>query len=455
MARRPNIILLTIDTLRLDRLGCYGNPRGLTPHLDRLAARGVRFTQAITGGSWTQAAFPVIMTSTYASMYGGCLGALAEERPSPITTLTTQGYRTAGFSTSPLLSRAYGYHRGFEAFLDLIPQEKDPLLRRLKGGQRLLRNPLTHQISNLLGQPSRPAKLYDSAAELTDAVCDWLDETGQPFFLWAHYMDVHWPYHLEETLTDPSEVAQAWRDLSHLHDANWNGAAVTADQRDHYIGLYETALKYTDAQIGRLLDYLEQKNLLDDTVIIALADHGEEFLEHGRWGHWEDNLYDEILRVPLLIALPDPPVKPVVARQVRTLDVMPTILELAGCTTLEALLGESMLPLWTGREQIYQNTVSVSEMWRDHWHIIAVRTPQFKYVWDSKRPNQPRLFDLQNDPKERQDVNAQYPEVVQQLHPHVAERLQQMENTKPEKAAKQPQLDEAVVQRLRGLGYVE
>lgn len=452
--QRPNIVLLTIDTLRPDHLGCYGHPGGLTPNLDRLAARSVRFTQAITGGSWTQAAFPVIMTSTYASMYGGCLKALAEGRPSPITTLTTQGYRTAGFSTSPLLSRAYGYHRGFEQFTDLVPAEKDTFLRKMKGGQRLLRNPATHTVASLLGQQTRPAKLYDSAGDLTDSVCKWLGETGSPFFMWAHYMDVHWPYHREDTLKNPTEIAQAWQDLAHLHDANWNGATISPAQRDHYMRLYEEALVYTDAQIGRLLDYLDHKGLTQNTVIMVLADHGEEFMEHGRWGHWEDNLYDEILRVPLLIALPGQTGQ-VVGRQVRTLDIMPTILALAGSKPTEGLMGESLVPLWTGRESDYQATVSVSEMWRDHWHIIAVRTEQFKYVWDSKQPDQSRLFDLQNDPHEMQDVSSVHPQIAAQLHSYVEERLRQMAETKPAHDAAEPKLDEAVVDRLRGLGYVE
>ena len=106
--------MLSIDTLRADRLGCYGCPRPLTPHLDKLAAGGIRFEQAITGGSWTQAAFPVMLTSTYASMHGGCLGPLSPARPSPIEALASNGYMTGAFVTSPLLGKAYGYQRGFQ-----------------------------------------------------------------------------------------------------------------------------------------------------------------------------------------------------------------------------------------------------------------------------------------------------------------------------------------------------
>ena len=128
---KPNVILLTIDTLRADMLNCYGYNTPLTPNIDRLAASGIRFEQAISGGSWTQAAFPVIMTSSYPAMYGGCLGRLASERPSPIETLAAHGYTTGGFSTNPHLSYATGYNRGFHHFSDLIPNETEPRLRRI------------------------------------------------------------------------------------------------------------------------------------------------------------------------------------------------------------------------------------------------------------------------------------------------------------------------------------
>src|SRR5690349_24615033 len=208
---KPNVILLTIDTLRADMLHCYGYSTPLTPNIDRLAASGVRFERAISGGSWTQAAFPVIMTSTHAAMYGGCLGRLAAERPSPVETLAADGYQTAGFSTNPHLSRATGYDRGFNEFTDLVPHEVDPALRRMKGGQRLfLQNPVFHQALRLVGNRMRPARLYSSAAEVTDNVCRWLESVKSPFFAWIHYMDVHWPYYLEETLTHPQAIAQAW-----------------------------------------------------------------------------------------------------------------------------------------------------------------------------------------------------------------------------------------------------
>ena len=452
---KPSILLLTIDALRADMLSCYGYDRPTTPNLDRLATSGIRFEQAITGGSWTQAAFPVLLTSSYASVYGGCLGPLAPERPSPIETLAADGYATGGFSTSPLLSKDYGYDRGFHHFAELVPAESDPLLRRIKGGQCLLRSPLTHYMMGLVGKRMRPARNYVSAAEVTDRVCRWLDGVESPFFVWAHYMDTHWPYHLEETLTHPRDIAQAWRELSMMHQVNFKGRSLTPTQRERFVKLYERALQYVDTQIGRLLSHLDSMGHASNTIIIVASDHGEEFLEHGRWGHFESNLYDEILKVPLIIHMPNWTDSQVIHRQVRTLDIMPTILDLCGCYCPDGTEGTSLVSLWTPSKAHYEEVEAISEMWRDTWHRIAVRTEAFKYIWDNRRPHQPELYDLRADPGERQNVSERHPKEVSRFQASVDAHLRRVAQTMPASTSPEPELDEDVISRLRGLGYIE
>lgn len=458
---RPNVILLTIDTLRADRLGCYGHNPSITPNIDQLAATGLRFTQAITGGSWTQAAFPVLLTSSYASMHGGCLSPLAPERPSPIETLTTLGYTTGGFTTSPLLGQTYGYDRGFHHFVEMIPNETDPALRKIRGGQQLLRNPLTHYVSRLIGKRSRPARLYVSAAEVNKKVRQWMDNIEGPFFAWIHYMDVHWPYYIEEDLTRPADIARAWKDLAHLHQLSRQGIEMTGAQRDYYIQLYEQAVQYMDTQIGQLLSYVKKSKVAENTIIILVADHGEEFLDHQQWGHKETNLHDEIIRVPLMIHLPDQPNEKVIDRQVRTLDIMPTILDLCDCPQPDDLQGTSLTPLWTGNEARYENKIAISERWRKRrdngevLHMIAVRTDSFKYIWDSRQPDQPHLFNLQDDPGEKYNVCEKNAEKAKELHIYVEEHRRYTSETTSDRIPAEPHLDQAVVDRLRALGYFE
>jgi arylsulfatase A-like enzyme len=458
--KRPNVILLTLDTLRLDRLGCYGHDGHLTPNIDRLASSGIRFDQAISGGSWTQAAFPVLLTSSYAAMYGGCLGRLAPERPSPIETLASHGYLTGGFTTNVHLSRRTSFDRGFVHFVELNPGEVDPRLRRIKGGQHLLQNELTHAVLRPMGIQMRPARLYSSAAEVTDSLCQWLDQVETPFFTWAHYMDVHWPYHLEETLVHPKDIAQAWEDLAIMYGrSNFYGRSdrdkpITTAQRDHFIELYEKSLQYLDDQVGRLINHVQNSGHADNTVIILVADHGEEFLDHGRWGHWESNLFDEILKVPLIIWFPNGPHGQVIQQQVRLLDLMPTILDLCGAPISNGLMGSSMASLLAQDESKYDGEETISEMRRDPWHRIAVRTESFKYIWDSKRPDQPELYDLRTDPGENQNVGDHFPQEVSRFQASVEAHRLRVAATEPAIAAPKPEVDEEVARRLRDLGYL-
>jgi arylsulfatase A-like enzyme len=450
---KPNILLLTLDTLRADMLSCYGYKAGLTPNMDRLAETGVRFEQAITGGSWTQAAFPTILTSTYASMYGGCLGALAMERPSPIRSLTQNGYATAGFVTSPLLGRSYGYDQGFQHFVELSPGESDPKLRQMKGGEKLLRYPLTHRIGRLLGKQTRPAKLYATAEELTAHFSKWVAGIHAPFFAWLHYMDIHWPYHQEETLKSAGEIAQAWQDLGHLHRLNRKGATLSNEQKARYVALYEEAVHYTDEQIGKLMWVLDEHGLGENTVIIVVADHGEEFMERNRWGHFEMNLHDEIVRVPLIISLPKGQGGKVVERQVRTLDLMPTVLDLCDVGAPTGMLGESLTPLWTN-VGAYGATEAISERWRNDQHVIAIRTERFKYIWDKNNPRKSKLFDLRFDAQEEHNVIANYRQEAREFEDSLHEFLQKVVQTTPDQSVSEPELDETVIKRLRDLGYV-
>jgi arylsulfatase A-like enzyme len=269
-----------------------------------------------------------------------------------------------------------------------------------------------------------------------------------------HYMDIHWPYHLEESLDRPEKIAQAWQDLGHMNRANRNGEATTAAQRERYRRLYEEALHYTDVQIGRLLDYLERSGRLNDTIVIIVSDHGEEFLERRRWGHFETNLYDEILKVPLILYLPGLPAGQVVQRQVRTLDIMPTVLELCGCPPPDGLEGASLVPLWEGENRTYEPETSISEKWRDDHHIIAVRTQSFKYIWNSRQPEQPQLYDLSADPGELDNVRARYPEQARQFQAQVDAHLSRVAQTRQPTQTAMPELDEQLIRRLHDLGYI-
>jgi arylsulfatase A-like enzyme len=169
----------------------------------------------------------------------------------------------------------------------------------------------------------------------------------------------------------------------------------------------------------------------------------------------ELNLYDEILKVPMLMRIPGVPGNQVIGQQVSTMDIMPTLLELAGCRIPEKVLGKSLVPLWEGNSADYGVEVAIGERWRDTSHMIAVRTEEYKYIWDDAKPDQPLLFDLRQDPDEQHNIAAEQPGVVQRLHQHVEAQLERMRSTAPAEKSQEPVLDAEIVARLRGLGYVE
>ena len=189
------------------------------------------------------------------------------------------------------------------------------------------------------------------------------------------------------------------------------------------------------------------------TFVVFTGDHGEEFLDHGRWGHWESNLFDEIIRVPLIIRAPHRPGDQVVMRQVGLLDLMPTILDMGGCPP-DGVMGTSLVPLWTQPAPARDDGFALTEMRRDPRHRIAIRTEAFKYIWDSNRPGEPELYNLQADPGETRNVSAQFPSEVRRFQAAVEahrRRVDETELTAP------PELepDEEVTRRLRDLGYLE
>ncbi len=318
-----------------------------------------------------------------------------------------------------------------------------------------MRHPLTHHIARAFGQRLRPARLYSAAHRVNEQFLDWQSQIKAPYFAWLHYMDVHWPYHIEENLTEPEAIAHCWQDLAHLHSVNWKGAATTEQQKLHYLRLYEQAVRHTDAHIGSLLSVLARQGGLDNTLIVVLSDHGEEFLERGRWGHLEVNFYDEIVRVPLLLRLPAQTQPRIVSQQVRTLDIMPTILELCGCPPPDGIEGISLQPLWGDEEAVHPAVVALIERPREPWHSVAARTSSFKYIWNNEVSQGPELYALESDPAERRNVIEAYPAEAQWLHDQVQAHLRRVASTAPGEDAQEPELDAALIERLRGLGYIE
>ncbi len=313
----PNVILLTIDALRRDSLGCYGGGN-LTPTLDCLAEKGLKFLRACSSGPYTQAAFPGILTSSYYLDYGR-QKMLSGKRVLISEALSRAGIATAAFHSNAYLADFFGWNRGWDVFYDSMDEE------------------VTEE---------RP---YLRAAELNKKAAEWLasrPNKNKPFFLWLHYMDVHEPYVPEKrylAAVDPTlDLSQAqmlalFRNVLLKRDVSDRGAVESLKR------LYLAHVCEVDEAVSHLLDLLDQTGSLRDTTLIVTSDHGDEFGEHGGLSH-DGKMFAELIDVPLIISGPVPLGGLVCDRVVSTIDIPPTVANLFGLRPDKAWQGRSLLP---------------------------------------------------------------------------------------------------------------
>jgi len=387
---RP-IVLVTIDTLRADRLGSYGSTRGLTPALDRFAQSAARFTAAVTQVPITLPAHATILTGLHPARHGVRTNdgfRLAADVPTVADAIRGRGYTTGAFIGGYPLQASSGLSRGFDRY-------DDDFLRKA-------------------GAVERPADA------VVDAALGWIDQfRARPFFAWLHLFDPHSPY------TPPPPFGAAHADAP-----------------------YDGEVAYTDAAIGRFFNRLRQLGLFARSTVIVVADHGESLGEHGERTHGTF-LYDATVRVPLLVTLPDSTDPRVVEDPVETSDLAPTIAAMAGAT-LGSVDGRSLLPLVDVHrgaagdpdrpayaESYYQNVLL-------GWSPLrAVRTRRWKFI-EAPRPE---LYDLQNDPGEQQnriDDRDALASGLRRALPASGDTVRASHSSAPTESA----------ERLRSLGYV-
>jgi len=320
---RPNLVLIGVDTLRRDHLGCYGYERNTSPNIDELAAGGVLFENVVAPSPWTLPSFATVFTSLYPTQHGanGSRKALRENIPTLAALLQANGYATGAVVNAPYLKGHHGVARGFD-FYYMTPPEG----RAADGTTR-------------------------------DALA-WIEENSdRPFFMFAHYFDPHIPYDPPapfDSIFDPEYTGtikspynpkelpkfrdEEFAQMESLSDADWNRIR----------SLYDGEIAFMDEAVGNLLRGLDERGLTDNTLIVFLSDHGEEFFEHHGFEHGH-SLYDELIKVPVVLSLPDVlPEGSRIARQIRLLDVQPTILEMLGITPWGEPEGVSVLPLIAG-----------------------------------------------------------------------------------------------------------
>ena len=409
---RLNLLVISLDTLRADHLGCYGYGRDTSPALDAFARRSVRFEHAIAPAPWTLPSHVSLLTGLLPQSHGVHNSDFlpGEDTRFLAELLWPQGWYTFGLTDGGYMAGSFGFERGFRAFYDR---------------------------DKAFSATVREAQTY-----ITDR------EPYGPWFAFLHTYDIHCPY-------DPAEPYRSLFQSEGRLEADIDGKCgnpwlnemhLTPEQVLFVKDRYDGGIREVDAALEGLLRFLEDSGRFEDTVIVITSDHGEEFLEHGQIGH-ERSVQRELLEVPLLIYAPglDPAV---IDAPVSLVDVLPTILDLLDQPLPPNLDGRSLLGLIQGTDapalgqpSTLRWQVALDAWWTPDTHLIVDQTAQ-----------RLSLFDLTQDPGATQDRAPTDPERTQSLLRQLKQRLAQTQR-RPTQA--RDTMDAAEAERLRGLGYVD
>jgi choline-sulfatase len=397
-AAPPDVYLVTIDTLRADHVHCYGDEKIATPAIDSLAEVGIRFSRAFTPSPITNTSHTTILTGLLPSAHGVTdFGIpLAASHPTWADLLSRRGYHSAAFIGAVILdskSLAPGLDRGFD-FYDNFPE-----------------HPQTKQ---------RWGRVERRGAEVVQHAESWLTAHPHgPHFLWVHLYDPHDPYE------PPAPYSEIYKDR-----------------------LYDGEIAYADSALGNFLSYLKTRGWYQNALIIVLGDHGEGLGEHHEDTHGIF-LYDSTTHVPLIVKLPGPAApKKLVEAQVRTTDILPTVLDLLGVPPPARLDGESLKPYFAGNETASRTAFGETDYpLRFGWSPLrSVRRDGFKFI-EAPRPE---LYDLRADPSESNNIYAPWNDQVQQSRALLADLRAKL----PPKPASNATVGQGTLSELRALGYL-
>ena len=416
------MVLYLIDTLRADRVGLYGYERPTSPVMDALGEAGVVFERAYAMDSRTLGSVPSLLTSLNTPSHGmmGYGDNLAPEIVTLATEFRAAGYDTASFVTNMVAGEFSGLDRGFAHFHDAIKKQSDRKARR-----------------------SFPARKFFRWMDRIDA------GRSLPFFAYVHTAEPHRPY------IAPDWYVALFEDDYQGHVTGYfrgeNGFKDATDPRDiaHVQALYDGEVRLADEALGRLIAGLEERGLRENTLIVVTSDHGEELKDHGHWNHGH-SVYDELLRVPLIVSGPGVPAGRRVRELVQLVDVAPTILEMAGIRPPQAFEGESLRGLVTGsREEQLEGKAIFTRTTYPPLKAVVIED-QWKCIYEEGGAVE--LYDLEQDPGETHDLADVERERAAALF---AKLRAWMDGTGQGRTAPRMELSEGDIEGLRALGYVE
>ena len=396
---QPNVVVITIDTLRADHLGCYGYKQIRTPNIDALAAESARFERAYTPVPVTLPAHSAIFTGTYptlSGMHDFSGNKLSPTQPTLASVLKRQGYVTGAVIGSAVLDSRFGLNQGFDFYYDHFD------FSRL-------------QESNL-EEMERPGNV------VADVALDWLGKNhASKFYLWMHLYDPHYPYR------PPAPYNEQYKDRP-----------------------YDGEIAFADAQVGRLISFLKAKGLYGNTLIVLSGDHGESLGEHGEKTHGFF-IYNATLHVPVIVHLPGTTAAKAVPEPVSLTDLMPTVLQALNIEVPAQVQGRSLLTLLTAKkEEDARSLYAETFLPRLHFNwseLRSLETEKYQFIEAPK----PELYDLATDPGETHNLYADKKAVSGELQARLSALVRQY--SADQELAEKTGLDPALMERLKSLGY--
>lgn len=421
------VLVLSLDTLRADMLGSYGSTGGHMPILDGLAAKGVVFRNAIAPMATTFPSHSSMFTGLYPRVHGVRWNgdSLKEEHTTLAEILSQEGWNTGAFVSYKAMVARGGLDQGFQAVSDLV---FNGTMERIRSGQAV----------------------NELAFDYLDEVLE--DNPKKNTFLWLHYFEPHAPY----PLTEYAEKA-----LEGYTGPLADGAEVSEfaglDEEGHAAlrALYEGRVRETDDLVGELLAGLEERGILDETILVIVGDHGQLLGEHNHVGHGSI-LWQEVLDVPFIVVDPFDPHVGVVDTRVGVVDLAPTLLELLGFESLEGMQGRSLLPALSGStmsDEVYFSEVRIADprqaRAKGQSDAVAVFSGPYKFVLDGEKEI---LWNMVEDHGENSRLDLdQYEEVVQRLQPLASHHKE----LSPEALANPSEVSQEMLEELAELGYVD
>ncbi|WP_458190912.1 sulfatase-like hydrolase/transferase [Haladaptatus sp. NG-WS-4] len=476
--KMTNVLLYVVDSLRADHLSSYGYSRNTTPNLDALADEGVLYENCHSVATWTRPASVSFLTGVYPPAHGvrHREDRFPSELPRLPELLSDEGFETIGISSMGNVSSNLGYDVGFDSYFDLYKDEK--ILKK--------RDQSSASNENLLYEDQDKIAL-PRAEDITEQLTPLYENRTEDLFTFCWSIDPHTPF-------DPPKEYRSYVDPGYTGPVHGNFASLpdepTKEDISHLVNLYDGEVRYTDAQLGIIIDKLKQEELYEDTLLIVAGDHGEAFNEHETIFHG-NTPYEEVLHVPLIIKPPGEieDIPQTVTDPVSIIDIYPTILDLLDIDSLPASVqGQAIPPFSEDFES--RPTYSDTQLWNFKPTYRTVRSEQWKYL-EIQRPgpiktirnmidnrdnlSNPKfilstirdtlynqisntdtelLFDLEADPGERKNLAGDHPEICKEYRQLLVEWQNECEKINDKIGnTRSTEIDSETKEQLKQLGY--